>query len=45
VKRKNHRHLKNHIDLQNQATYDDKNDSKKSLHILEDGATGQVVCK
>jgi hypothetical protein len=32
-----------HIDLQSQANYDDKKYSKKSLHILEDGASGVQV--
>ena len=31
------------IDLHNQAIYDDKNDFKKSLHILKDGASGVQV--
>ena len=35
--------FKKHIDLQSQAIYDDKNDSKKSLHILEDSASGVQV--
>ena len=34
---------KKHTDLQSQANYDDKKDSKKSLHILEDGASGVQV--
>ena len=38
-----HIHLKNHIDLQSQANDDDKKDSKKSLHILEDGSRGVQV--
>ena len=35
--------LKKHIDLQSQAIYDDNNNSKKNLHILEDGASGVQV--
>ena len=31
------------MDLQSQAVFDDKNNSKKSLHILEDGASGVQV--
>ena len=31
---------KKHIDLQSQENYDDKRNSKKSLHVLEDGASG-----
>ena len=34
---------KKHIDLQSQAIYDDKKNSKDSLHILEDGASGVRV--
>ena len=41
-----------HIDLQSQADYDDKKNSKKNLHTLEDGASGvqvgdikQVTCQ
>ena len=34
--------LKN-IDLQSQAIYDDKKNSKKSLHISEDNASGVQV--
>ena len=34
---------KKHIDLQSQAIDDDKNNSKKSLHILEDGASSVQV--
>ena len=37
-----HKHLKN-IVLQSQAIYDDKKNPKKSLHILEDGASGVQV--
>ena len=37
---KNHRKLKKHIDLQSQVIFDDKKNSKKSLHILEDSASG-----
>ena len=28
-----HRHSKEHIDLQSQAIYDDKNNSKRSIYI------------
>jgi hypothetical protein len=31
---------KKHIDLRSRAIYDDKKNSKKSLHILEDNASG-----
>ena len=37
--RKNHTHDSKHIDSQSQVIHDDKNNSKKSLHILEDGAS------
>ena len=37
---KNHRHF---IDLQKQANYDDKENSKKILHILEDATSGVQV--
>ena len=40
---KNHRHCKKHINLQSQAVYDDKKNSKKNLHILENGASGVQV--
>ena len=40
--KKNHRHFKTY-DLQSQQIYDDKNNSKKSPHILEDGASGVQV--
>ena len=43
VVKKNHRHFRKHIDLQGQAIYDDKNNSKKSLHILTDDASGVQV--
>ena len=33
----------NHVDLQSQAIYDEKKISKKSLHVLEDGASGMQV--
>ena len=32
-----------HIDLHSQEIYDDKKNSKKSLHILEDGTSGVQV--
>jgi hypothetical protein len=32
-----------HIDLQRQANPDDKKNSKKSLHVLEDGTNGVQV--
>jgi hypothetical protein len=36
--------LEKNINLQSQAVNDDKNNSKKILHILEDGASGvQIV--
>ena len=35
--------LKNDIDLQSQANYDEKKNSRKSLHISEDGASGVQV--
>ena len=35
--------IKKQIDLQSLAIYDDKNNSKKSLHILEDGVSGVQV--
>ena len=35
--------FENHIDLQSQAINDDENNFKKSLHILEDGASGVQV--
>ena len=38
-----HRHSKKHIDLQGQPIYDDKKDSKKNLHILENGASGVPI--
>jgi hypothetical protein len=38
-----HRHSKKHIDLQSQAIYDDKNNSKNVLHILKDGASDVQV--
>ena len=39
-----HRNFKKHIDLQSQAIYDEKKDSKKSLHNLEDCASrAQIV--
>ena len=31
------------INLQSQASYDDKNNFNKSVHILEDGASGVQV--
>jgi hypothetical protein len=43
VKKKNHTHLKKHIDVQSQAIYDDQNNSKKILHFLEDFANGVQV--
>ena len=40
----NYRQFQKHTDLQSQAIfYDKKNNSKKSLHILEDGASGVQV--
>ena len=33
----------NHHHLQSQAIYHDKSNSKKNLHILEDGASGVQV--
>ena len=39
-KEKNHIHFNKHIDPQSEAIYGDK---KKSLHILEDGASGVQV--
>ena len=41
--RKNHGHIKKHIDLKSQAIYDDKNNFKKILHVLEDGASGVQI--
>ena len=35
--------LKKNIDLQSQTIYDDKKNSKKGLHILEDYASGVQV--
>ena len=35
--------FKKHIDLQSQVTYDEKKNSKKSLHTFEDGASGVQV--
>ena len=35
--------MRKHIALQNQAKYDDKKNSNKGLHILEDSASGVQV--
>ena len=43
MKGKNHKHFKKHIGLQSQAIHDDKNNSKKSLHILKDIASDVQV--
>ena len=40
---KTHRHSKICIDLPSQAIYDDKNNSKKIPHILEDDKNGVQV--
>ena len=36
------KHLKKHIDLQSRAIFFDKNNFKKNLHILVDGASRYV---
>ena len=41
--RKHHKHLKKYIDLQSQASYVDNSYFRKSLHILEDGASSVQV--
>ena len=41
--KKNFMDIKKQIDLQSLEIYDDKNNSKKSLHILEDGVSGVQV--
>ena len=38
-----HKRFLKHTDLQSQANYDDKTNSKKNLHILEDGASGVQI--
>ena len=43
VKKKNHRHFKKQINLQSQANYDDKKNSKKNSHILGDNTSGGQV--
>ena len=44
--RKNHRHWKNILiyNAMAHAIYDDKNNSKKIVHILEDNASVVQVC-
>ena len=40
MKKKDHKHLTNHIDLRSQAICVDKNHLKKSLYNLDGGASG-----
>ena len=35
--------ISNSVNLQSQAIYDDQKNSNRSLHILEDGASGVQV--